>query len=372
MQRIILILFFLVFTAVFSGLGYLYKNNKTRVYPLPYMLAKGTYPLDNIAQEADVLIIGDQLGVEFNSQVQKLIENLSEKLQKPLSIYNLSVENEGIHRTLAKIRNMDKLPPIIIYMGGSSEFHEDLYPSEIKKYKLNYKIFMNDYAQTAVMLFPILSRFIYIPDHVKELNEKIVPAKRLNDRHFQFIAQSTFYFYQEQLMDLVDLISEKGSTPIIVTHPINYEAKVNKVCDNSMTDDITIEQVDIKNMIESNKIKEAYNRTLILDGISVGNAQTKYLLGISQITLGKLKKARLNLTLAKALDCAPKGAHPVINQIQRKVIRERALENIDFDRMVNLDLGKEVLFLDGTSPQFIYWEKLENEMTNKLKRILDL
>jgi hypothetical protein len=372
MQRIILILFFLTVTAIVSGLGYLYKNNETRVYPLPYSVAKGAYPTDNIAEDADVLIIGDQLGVEFNSQVQKLVENLSEKLQKPLSIYNLAAEGEGIHRTMAKIKSMAKLPPIIIYMGGSSEFYEDLYPNDLKKYKLNYKIFKNDYAQTAVMLFPILSRFIYVPDKVKQLGEKIEAAKNRNDRHFQFVAQSTFYFYQEQLMDLIDYMIDKGSTPIIVTHPVNYEAKVNKVCDNAVTDDITIEQVDIAKMIESNKVKEAYNRTLILDGISVGNAQTKYLLGISQITLGKIKKAKSNLTLAKALDCAPKGAHPVINQIQRKVIRERALENIDFDKMVNLDLGKEVLFIDGVSPQFIYWERLENEMTNKLKRILDL
>ncbi|EQC44123.1 hypothetical protein [Bacteriovorax sp. DB6_IX] len=372
MQRIILILFTITAISFASLLGYLNHANETKLYPLPYKITEGTYPTDNIAETADILIIGDQFGIEFNSLVQNMIENLSVNLQNPLSVYNLSVENEGIHRTLKKISQMKKLPPIIIYAGGSSEFAEELYPKDLKKFKVNFNIFKNDYIQTAVMLFPILSRFVYIPDKVIQLDQKIKAATKRDDRSFQVIAESTFYFYREQFMDLIDHIIDKGSTPIVITRPINYELDVKAVCDNAVTDNITIEQVEISKLIEKNKIKEAYNKALLLDGISVGNARTKYLLGMTQIAQGKLNMAKKNLLLAKALDCRPEGAHPVINQIQRDIIRERALENVDFDKMVNNNLGKNELFIDNHSPQFIYWEKLEKEMTNKIRRILDL
>ena len=372
MQRIILILIFLVIATIGSGLGYLYSKNPTRIYPLPYQVANQTYGTDNIAEDADILIVGDDFGVEFNNQVQKLVETLSEKLKKPLSIYNLAQNGEGIHRTLNKLKKLKRLPPIIVYMSGGSEFHEDLYPQDIRKFKVNFKIYKNDYAQTFIMLMPVLSRFLFFPDQVKSLGQEIIKSKKRNDRNFQVIAESTFYFFKEQLMDLVDYISENKSTVIMVTPVVNYERKVQKVCDNAVTDDITIEQVDINKLLENNRLKEAYNKTLILDGISVGNAQTKYLLAKSQLAQGKFKLAKKNFILAKALDCAPSEAHPVVNQIIRQVIKQRSLENIDFDNIVNNDLGKEVLFLNDNSPQFIYWEKLETELTLKIKRILDL
>jgi len=372
MQRVILIIIALIFIGTTGALGYLYTNNQTRVYPLPYKVDKSIYPIDNIAQDADILIIGDEFGIEFNSLVQNLVTTLSVKLQKPLSIYNLSLENEGIHRTFAKLKSMDKLPPIIIYMGGSSEFSEKLYPENLRKYKVNFNIYKNDYAQTALMLFPILSRFIYVPDEVRTLTDKIEVTQNKSFKSFQVIAESTFYFYQEQLMDMIDYIIDKNSTPIMVTRPINYESEVKVVCDNAIFDNVTIEQVEIEKLIKNNRLKEAYNKVLLLDGISVGNAQTKYLLGKSQLALGKIRLAKKNLMLAKALDCSPKYAHPVINQIQRKIMTDRALENIDFDKMVNTNLGKDTLFIDGVSPQFIYWEKLEKLMANKIKRILDL
>lgn len=372
MLRIINFTIFTIFFIIAGALTYLYQVNTTRVIPLPFKIANDVYSADEIAQSADILIIGDDFGKKFSPYIETLVENTSKNLQRPLSIYNLATDNEGIHRTIEKIKSLEKLPPIVIYMGGTSEFYEDLYPKRLNKSLLNLQIFQNDYVQTAVMIYPTLSRFLYSPEKIKLLSKEIKKRENKNDIWFQRVAKSTFYFYELQLQELVEVINDKNSFPIFVRPPINYERKVNKICDNAVTDEITIEQNEISNLIEKGNIKEAYNKLIILNDLSVANAQTKYLLGKTLLSSGKIQESKKNYRLAKALDCDPTGAHPVINALISKIAKNQSVDLIDFDSLINQDFGRDILFLTDHSPQVIYWEKFVNTLTLKVKEALKL
>jgi hypothetical protein len=357
-----------------GAIGYIYSINFTRLYPVNYIFAPDTYQdINDLTEGTDILIIGDNFGQMLNERMAAITDATSKGLKEPLKIFNISIKNEGIHRTLKKIKMLKKVPPVVIYMGGTSEFYEDTYAKNIDKEMFNFNVFKNDYLQTLITIYPKLSRIFYMPQSPKVLTEKIDQHLGFKDTQtFQKITAKKFYLYQSQLTEMLDLILEANSTAIVVTPVINLQTPVNLVCDGAVTNDLTISQTAIKKLINEKKYKQAYNEALILEGVSVANAQTKYLLGLTQLNLGMYAKAEKNLTMAKGLDCAPAGAHPVINAIIRRVTNDRQVNIIDFDKQLNRELGKNELFINDTTPQFIYQEILEKRIIVKIKEAFEL
>ncbi len=356
-----------------SGMAiYKYQTTPEKIRPVPFSIPDNLYLQNEVAEQSDILIIGDDFAIDFNDQVEKLIENLSKGLKKPISIYNYASQNEAIYRTIEKVKSLKSLPSIIIYMGGTSEFAEDIYPKNINNFWMNFKRYQNDYLNTLIMISPSLSRLIYQRDKKQELTNEIAPFKYEGDLWYQRVSEATYYIYQDYLRDLIDLIQERKSLPVIVTPSVNLLAQVKRACDNSIIDNITITQNEIKVLMDENKFKDAYGKIVALDKTAIGNARTKFLRGKVEFELGKFKDAKESLTFSKALECSPPKSSVIINSIQKKMALEKNIDIIKFDELINDNFGKDVLFIDEEKPQFIYWEKLLSRLTKKLQGLLDL
>ena len=105
---------------------YLYKSVPIMTVPYPYLF-KDINLSEEIkkAEEADILIIGDKMGKSLDRFIPKTIKKLSINLKSPLKYYNWSRNNEGLHRTLFKIKSLKTIPPVTIYLGSNSEFYEN-------------------------------------------------------------------------------------------------------------------------------------------------------------------------------------------------------------------------------------------------------
>ncbi|EQC44915.1 hypothetical protein [Bacteriovorax sp. Seq25_V] len=356
-----------------TGAGiYKYKSTPERIRPVPFNIPNNLYLENEVAELSDILIIGDNFAIDFNDQIEGMIESLSKGLKKPISIYNYATANEAIYRTIEKVKALKTLPPIVIYMGGSSEFAEDIYPPKLSNFWMNFKRYQDDYLNTLMIISPATSRLIYKKDEIKILNKEIIPFQFHGDLWYQRVSEATYFIYQDYLRDLIDLIQEKKAISLIITPPVNLQAEVKKACDNSVLDEITISQNEIKVLMDENKYKDAYRQIVALDKTAIGNARTKYLRGKAEFELGMFKEAKETLTLSKALECSPPRASVIINSIQKKIAQEKNVDIIKFDEIINSNFGKDVLFIDSEKPQFIYWEKLVNRLTIKLRGLLEL
>lgn len=333
-------------------------------------LAKETV---KIFENSDVLIIGDDFGLKNDKLIEILTDKLSAGLNKPLTIQNMAHPGENILKVKARLMALDKLPPIIIYMGGTSEFSEDLYPQDLSSFSQNFKRFKNDYVSTLITLFPNLSKLIFLTDINKKITfENIKPFVSYSDSWFQRVSEAIYYFYQEELYELADYIKEHKSNLVIVTPPVNIEKMPAKACDNSVIDEITINQFEIQKLIKENQLKKAQTLALALDNNSTGNAITKYLVGKVLLETGKTKLATEFFKEAKALECSSNGANVIINEINKKVATNKSLNIVKFDEMLYQKIGEDSLFINDNVIQFIHWDILVNSLTNTLKEILQL
>ena len=73
------------------------------------------------------------MGHNLNAYLPSLIKDISSNLAEVIKVFNWSRKNEGMHRTLSKIKSLKNLPEIIIYHGGSEEFFEKTFFIKDKK-----------------------------------------------------------------------------------------------------------------------------------------------------------------------------------------------------------------------------------------------
>lgn len=350
-----------------------YSATALKERPYPFFIENPSNLESEIFENSDILIIGDNFALKNDKLIEILTDNLSKGLKKPLTIQNMAYENENLYRVKTRLLSLKKLPPVIILMGGTSEFSEDLYPPDLTAFKENFKRAKNEYVSTIITLYPNLSKILFLKDENKKLStNEIKPFIHYSDEWFQKIAEATYYFYQEELGDLIDFIREKNSNLIIVNAPKNLELRPKKPCDNSIIDAVTIEQMEITKLIKEEQLKEALQKTLNLDERSTGNAVTKYLLGEILLKQGKNKAAVNFLKQAQALDCQSTGANIIINEINKAISKDKSILNINFDEMLYTKIGEDTLFLNDEVIQFIHWDLLTESLTKSLKEILQL
>ena len=120
---------------VFALLGQSGSNR----HSLPYVL-RANYTLEaQKAEKSSILIVGDRLGVKLASFMDTLVEETKENLGEPLRVYNWARKGEGLHRTLAKMKFLKRLPDVIVYHGGSEEFFEQ------RARTTSYRAILNNY-----------------------------------------------------------------------------------------------------------------------------------------------------------------------------------------------------------------------------------
>lgn len=367
----------------FIGLGVLalfivrIKNKPTSIYPFPYFVNSKQYKSADLEEirNSDVLIVGDRYGKHLDKYIPEVNETLSKNLRNKLRIYNWSEDHEGLHRTLTKLKLLKKLPPIVIYVGGSEEFYENrILTADKNTYEYNMKIFKDDRFSSLLMTIPDISKVLYKkPIKYFFLDESIKPFTKASSAIIsQLRAEFVYHYYTMQLEELASLSREKGSTFIYITPPVNLEIAPRVVCDNSISKTIMQEQNDINKLIERGKSKEATSRLKSLLSQSIGNAQTYYLLGKALLNQGRIKESKENFNLAATYDCGNWRSNIIFSKMITASAKKNNIKVLDFAEIVESGFGRNITFIDELYPQAIYYSKLQNELILTIKTILNI
>jgi hypothetical protein len=373
MKKILSLLFVGLFAVLVTG-GFLiwkrYHQNPEQIFPYPYQF-QSEAPV--IKPDAPLLIIGDRMGAYFARFEAELATAISKDLAKPIKIQSLARDGYGLHRTLHQMKNVIPWPQIVIYQGASEEMQEHKFEySEIRKINKNVKRYQDERIETAIILYPWLSRIIYEP-----IKRVILPAqpkldKNIEQEDFLKRLETELLLYEQQLIQLVNLSKDRNSLLILTTTPINLDISPKRVCDFTSTLDIEKEIEEIRDLIKVNNLKTAYQRSSAALKRFSGNALLYYIHGQVAKRLGNVEEARSALKEASAYDCSPWRATEVYNSIIRKVARNHQVLLFDFAKLVEKDFVQNVTFFDDIHPQNLYYDKGMQQLGLVIKRILKL
>ena len=356
MKKILLV----VLIAAIGHVAFIYKFRQQTIVPYPYVIAQKSWDRENVASSANVLLLGDRMGKRLERYIPNLILNTSKNLERPLSIVNWAEDHEGIHRTVAKLKSLKKAPQLIFYHGMSEEFFEKRFlTTDQKTIEENFELYNNDKILSMIMTFPIISKFVYKAPNYYHLGKNIrKDTTKYPDRFKQVQLEMGYKFFQFELDDLIRYARENGSILVLMTTPLNLEVNTGKVCKNSISSTLIREQEEIELLINDGDAKSAYIKTKGLLKNTSGNARTYRLMGKTLIKLGRFSEARAYLENSTAFDCKTWRSNVVFNNIVRKAAEKHDLRIIDFDDMVNKNIGSNVLFMDKLYPQELFYERL--------------
>jgi len=342
--------------------------------PYPYSFSQTV--TKDIPQRIDapILIIGDRLGKRFATFSKFMADQISENLSKPIKIESLALDGEGVHRTLDKIKHIGRLPLIIIYLGGGQEYYEKKFNTkDINLISKNFKVYNDPRVQTLLMIFPVLSKFIYKIMDRNQFGPKIIKDKtEYSDITTQKRNIINFKLYEQELNEMFNYIKEHNSYLIAMTTPINLDIPPKKSCKGSL-DEMGQENLRIiKNLIKDKDYKSAYEISKQLTLISNSNAKAHFIHGRIAKKLGLIKEAQKSLEMASAYDCVNWRGSLVHNSILEKVAKQNDVLLFDFNRMLKKNWTSNITFEDDIYPQSFYIEKSAKVLASKIKKILKL
>lgn len=348
-----------------------YNSNKTTIAPYPFRFAQN---VQSEIEGAPIIIIGDTMGTRLASFKKRLQDKISIELSKPIKIVNLAQNGENIHRTVKKIKSLTKPPLIIIYIGQMDQSFEYIFKTKsLIKINQNFKFYKDDRVKTALMVFPILSRFLYHPIDEIELGPTIVKDEsKYEDDIFQKRAAVNFTLFQSGINDLFYYVKKKNSLIFSLTTPINLSIKPTKSCYGSITGDGEEQSNELVRLIKDKDFKAAYNLGKELVLTNPYNAKINFLYGVTLKELRMFKKAQKFQELAKVYDCANYGANPIYNSIIKKKGKEFQFEVLDFHQLLVDESQSNYVFLDEIYPQDYYLEKVIDALALKIKKRLRL
>ncbi|MDC1174959.1 hypothetical protein OAT67_06175 [Bacteriovoracaceae bacterium] len=379
MLKLIKISFLIIIVLVGGLLFTKYQNTRTTILPLPFYFEtpyQQSVEATN-AQEADILIIGDRMAKSFMRGFPSIVTQLSKKLKDPLKVYDWSSDKEGIHRTLAKVRALERMPTVIIYLGGTQEFAEKTFEIKDSKRILgNFNSYEDDKKASLIMTAPILSRFLYRSVHYQKLEKSVTSRAPIEDsngsRQVQDVMEVTYKMFHHQWKELLNIVKAKDGKLIAIAPPLNLEVVPKSVCSNSQTQNILIQQNEITKLVQEKRYKDAYKPARELSQIAVANSLSFYLLGKIHLGLGNTLKARQAFYKAGIFDCTLWRGNIIFNKMIVEEAETRGFEVIDFNLLINKNIGKNELFIDKIYPQPLFWERLNDNVYESLKRLLKL
>ena len=361
-----------------SWVGWRLTHYPTQTIPYPYFFDPHAQnssleaQLEEKAAQSQILIVGDRMAKDFERFEESLSQEVSKKLSTPLKVASIGVVNEGLHRTLNRLKMLKKVPKIIIYLGGSQELYEQkFYPAEERRIKKNFELYQNPKLRTLIHLWPTFSKFIYLS--YKRLTLGPTPVeieKNLDGSKFQRTAELSFILYQTELSELIHWAQEKEIHLVFITTPINLEIRPKLVCENAISEEILAAQEKILEFIKISDFKSAYASLQKIMPLSPGNAMGHFLNGFVSKKLGNYEQAMRELELASAYDCLPWRSTPVFNSIILSKARDYEINAINFHQLIYEDWDKNILFSSEIFPQDLYYQKLVKEIAHKLAPIL--
>ncbi len=367
----------LILISLATGGTYLtlpYLNNPVEQVPKPYILNVEYSSETHKAEKSNILITGDRLGANLTQYIDSLIDRTRDKLEKPLKVYNWARRGEGLHRTLAKVKSLKRLPEIIIYHGGTEEFFEKRLEPKYQKIILkNYQRHQNKKLHSLILTFPFLSKLIYQPyPHTIITGEYRPLEKTLSSQDRQKIMELTYLTYTAEYREFTEFLRERDANLIVIAPPHNLDITPKSICQNATNPRLEAQLKTISNMIEKGQTKSAIPELQKILKKNLGNAQVYYLLGQALKKIGLFKDAKSLLYRAQTFDCHPFRGNMVFNRIQIQIAEKNEFDIIDFNKLVNTQFGQNVLFIDDIFPQNIFYDQLINKLTQKIEDILKI
>lgn len=370
---IILFSFLLIFIGLSGGVLYLLSKKPIFITPYPYHALLVSKKNNAKAEASDLLIVGDRMALSLTKYIPQIAANLKFDLKKNLEIYNWGTENEGLHRTLLKLKSLEKWPPYIIYMGGTNEWFEEKYiEKESEKILFNFDQFNNDKIISLIMTFPPLSRLFYKKITLLDLGLLPKNSTRKSPTTLRAL-EVDFRLYQEELKEFIALSKQKKSQLIIISPPLSLTLPPKAPCAVSTTNTIIEVQQEIEDLLAQGKNKEALKMAKELAHNSIANARTTYLLGLSHKKNAEFPQAKTALLKASIEDCYLWRGNYAYNAIMKDVAQKEGIEFIDFaDQLFNIEISDGQVFLDDIFPHNLYFGMLVVDLTAELKKLMKL
>lgn len=376
MKKILLLLLCLLLLAG-GMLFWTLSSKKSLITPFPYSFnTKASTELKNElkdAENASIIILGDRMGEALNNYTGELEESLASQFKTPPKIYNWSRPHEGLHRSLFKLKSLNKFPPVIIYLGASSELFEKRFDMADKDAILkNFSFYDNEKIISLIITFPWLSKIVYKKMHyfnlgeIKEYQNHLAGLDKMNEKEL------AFKLFDYELRELTELVKDKKSNLILITTPLNLEVPPKETCALATSNAIVELQQELEEHIRLGNYKNAYPIALELANETYSNASSFYLLGKIALGLGEVKTAREAFQKASIFDCSNWRGNAVYNAIIRKEALKKQIPLIDFDQFMTSSLSKEGLFIDEIFPQNIFYQTMVQELKETLKKILSV
>lgn len=370
----IIIFLVLIIIGLSSLFFYRMRVMPSQTVPTPYYFAKN-YQLDTSeAEKSDILIVGDRMGSELNRYMSLVVDQTAKYFQSPLKIYDWTEKNEGLHRTIHKINSLKKLPPVIIYAGGSSEFVEKKFNIEDKEKIIeNFKIFRDDRISSLIITFPFLSKvfYKYFP-HIKLDKKTKFLDPFANDSEVLSYIEMTYKLFESEYLNFTKKINNLNTNFLVITPPLNLNTPPKKVCAQSTSATIKELNTRIAGLMKKGQYKLSVNLLQKTGQKAPGNATTYFLLGQSLKNLGLFRDAKVILYKAGAYDCSLWRGNIIFNKVLITESERNGIDVIDFNAIVNDNFGKNILFKDDIYPQAIYYQKLTKKISEKVTKYFNV
>jgi hypothetical protein len=373
MKKVLSFLFITLSAALLTA-GYFifdrYQRNPEQIFPYPYRFETSAPAIE---LDAPILITGDRMGVYFAKYQAELADTISVNLAKPIKIQSIAKAGHGLHRTLHELRSLVQWPQILIYQGASEEFMEQKFqPDESSRFKANVKLYQDDRIETALILYPVLSRVVYDPMKPVVLTEVPELLVDISEEDYLKRLETELLLYEQQLIQLVNMSRDRNTLLILTTTPINLDIAPRRICEFTSTIELEKDLADLAQFMKADDPKSAYTLSSKLQQQHAGNAQLLYQHGQIAKRMGKLDEARTALIKATAYDCEPWRATEVYNSIIRKVARDHQVILFDFASMLESEWSQNITFFDELYPQNLYYEQGMKQLGNVIKEILKL
>lgn len=374
MLKLVKLTFLILVVLGGATLYWLSQQRPTQILPLPYKFAeeKDFEGLEE-AQNAHILILGDRMAESLDPYLEMINTQLAQNLREPLRIFNWGQPGEGLHRTLAKVRALQKIPPLVLYLGGSQEFEEQrFFLKDAAVVAENFLRFENDHIQSIVLAYPPASRLLYQPHDMITLNEFHPLPEFDNDQKIQRLSTMTYQIMRYELQDLVQRITTDNQKLVLATSPVNLDIGPKKICEHTQTRTQQREQNDIQALLNAGRSKEAYARAKELAKNSLANPMNHYLKGQAAKKMGRLTEARASLQLAAVYDCGLWRSNMAINNLITQTAKRDDLYFVDFDFLVNQNFGRDEVFLNQLYPQNLYYQNFMQEFIKIVRQVFQL
>jgi hypothetical protein len=357
-----------------SYLGLRFVKNPPQTAPYPYVFTINYEREADKAKNADIILMGDHLTTGLEGVLQVTLKELSKDLKSPLTVYNWGRSGEIFSRTLQKLKTLSNYNGLIIYLGAGEEHKEDrvLYKN-IKKLRLNFKLFKSNFLGSVIFTLPSIARLLYFPyKHITLGPTKNLAVEILSSKHMLKKMEWRNIIFKEEFKEFLFTLKENETSAIFIAPPINLDTLPQKICIDGEVPSVDQLISSVQKDLMAGKHKQARSRMEKKIPLLQGHAMAHYVYGQTLKETGDYLKARQQLYQADLFDCLPKGPNIAYNKI---IITEAEGQNfsvIDFNRIVNSHYGRNELFLHPLIPQSVYFDDLTKEITPLIKESFDL